>query len=153
MLKNMSPYHPKGLTVIELLVAIGILTLTVSLGALFLKAQLPGIRLYTAAHDLSATLNRARRLSVSEQIPYGVSFMLADKTYALVKFAPSPVALATSTLPLSTGFYSTTTPFTNNTARFNSFGGAAEAGELVLQNDQNQTKKIIINPSGYVRVE
>lgn len=149
----MSPYHPKGLTVIELMVAIGILTLTVSLGALFLKAQLPKLRLYAATHDLAATLDRARRLSVSEQIPYGVSFALADKTYRLVKFAPFPVALATSTLPLSTVFYSTTTPFTDNTARFNSFGGAAEAGELILQNDLNQTKKIIINPSGYVRVE
>lgn len=149
----MPPCQPKGITLVELLVAIGIMTLTISLGALFLKNQLPKLRLYTAASDLAATMERARRLSVSEQIAHGIKFILADKAYVLLKFQPAPLTLATSTLPQSVSFYSTTTPFANDTARFNALGGAAAAGEIILQTDDGSTKTIKLNPSGYVQVE
>lgn len=150
---SMPPCRPQGLTLIELLVAIGILLLTVSLGAFFVKNQLPKLRLYAGAQELARTLERARRLTVSGQAPHGVKFSLADNNYLLLKLRPFPLALATSTLPENVSFNSTTTPFTDNTAQFNSFGGAKESGTIILQNLDGQTKSVIINPSGYVRVE
>ncbi|MDP1709673.1 MAG: type II secretion system protein [Candidatus Komeilibacteria bacterium] len=142
----------QALTLIELLVAIGILGITISMAATFIKFQQPNLELSAAARDLRSTLQRARLLSLTTQINHGVLFLAAQNSYQTVRLAPSPATLNTTVLPLSVQ-YITIDPFTANIASFNAAGAAAAAGTIVLRNTQNREKRIILNPSGYVSIE
>lgn len=139
----------KGITLIELLVCIGIMAITLSLGAAFIKFHQPSLKLAASARELRSTLQRARDYSLTRQNVFGVKFLTIENKYQLVSGA-SP--LEDITLPDMIQFYSLS-PFTADTVIFNSSGAASEAGTIVLQNSDGKQKQIIISPSGYVRIE
>lgn len=139
----------KGLTLIEFLVSIGVMAVTLSLGAAFVKFHQPGLKLSGSARELRSSLLRARDYSLTRQNDFGVKFLIADNKYQLTA---GEVVLETVTLPAAVQFYSVG-PFTGNVITFNNAGGASEAGSIVLQNSNGSRKQITVSPSGYVRIE
>ncbi len=142
----------KAVTLIELLVALGILGLTLALGAMFLKFQIPGLALASEAQTVRSELLRARSLTLTQQTPHGLVLEPETGAYRLDRLGPSPATLANFTLGSGITF-GAAGPFLNNTVTFNPAGAAAESGTIILRNSNNVTKTITISPSGFVTVE
>jgi len=62
--------HSKGFTLIELLLVLGIFVITVSLVVPAVTSGLETVRLRTTAKNISASLNYARNLAISERRIY-----------------------------------------------------------------------------------
>lgn len=138
----------KAITLVELLVSIGILAVTISLVAVFIKYQQPRFALAAATHDLQTALNQARGRALSAQREHRVRFIIPANQYELIDGA---AVLSTRTLPATTQFYSVG-PFTDNTISFNPAGGASQSGLIIIQNSQGQSQTITIAPAGFIRV-
>lgn len=139
----------KGVTLIEFVVSIGIIAVTLSLGAAFIKYHQPTLKLSASARELRSALQRARDYSLTRQNTFGVKFLIVENKFQLVSGVD---VWENFTLPPMIQFYSVG-PFTANTVTFSSAGAAAEAGTIVLQNSDGKQKQVIVNPSGYVRIE
>jgi len=142
-------HRPRALTLIEFVVSIGIMAVTFSLGAAFIRYHQPSITLSASARELKGALQRARDYSLTRQNIFGIKFLVIENKYQIVTGVD---VWEDITLPAMVQFYSVG-PFANNTVRFNSSGAASEAGTIVLQSSDGQQKQIIISPSGYVRIE
>lgn len=142
----------RAITLIELLVCIGIMVVTLSLGVTFLKFQSPNINLHGETQKVRATLQRARNLTLTYQITYGVIFFQETGTYQLICYNPNQTILETFTLAPGITF-SALGPFTNNTVTFNTAGAVSQAGSVILTNTNNISKSVIINPSGYISAQ
>lgn len=145
-------HKTKAITLVELLVSIGVVMATIGMVATFIKFQQPNLELSSAAHDLKGALNEARQLALTTQESHGVKFLLANNSYEIRRGNATPITLSTAILPVSVA-YESIGAFTDNTVSFNAAGGAREAGTIILQNSLDQTKQIIISPSGYVHIE
>ena len=141
-----------AITLIELLVSIGVIMATIGMVATFIKYQKPNIELSGAANDLKSALNEARQLSLTTQSKHGVKFFLASNSYQILLLSGASAVLASSTLPQNIE-YESIGAWAGDTVSFNAAGGASAAGNIILQNSFNQTKQIIISPSGYVHIE
>ncbi|OGY91240.1 MAG: hypothetical protein A3H70_05090 [Candidatus Komeilibacteria bacterium RIFCSPLOWO2_02_FULL_48_11] len=139
----------RGITLIEFMVSIGIIAITLSLGAAFIKFHQPSIKLSASAQELRSALQRTRDLSLTRQNVFGIKFLIIENKYQLVSGAD---VWENITLPSMVQFYSVG-PFVGNTVTFSSAGAASEAGTIVLQNSDGRQKQIIVSPSGYVRIE
>lgn len=142
----------KAITLIELLVSIGVIMATMGMVATFIKYQKPHIELSGAANDLKSALNQARALSLTTQAQHGVKFFLATNSYQILRLSSGEAVIASTTLPVNVE-YESIGAFSGDTVSFNSAGGASSAGAIILQNSFNQTRQIIISPSGYVHIE
>lgn len=142
----------KAITLIELLVALGIMGLTTALGAMFLKFQQPGLQLSAAANSIRSALLAARGRTLAEQIVYGVYFDVNNDQFELQRLAAPPTVVQGETLPGLVKFYSAG-QFSNNTAAFNTAGAPARSGSIILQNSDGAKKTIIISPSGFIKVQ
>lgn len=141
----------RALTLIEFMACVGILTVTLFLGAVFIKFHQPGLQLSASARELRGSIERTRDYSLTKQTPFAVKFLIVNNQYQIIR-ASDQAVLETITLPSKVQFYSVG-PFSNDVVSFNSAGGASEAGAVVIQNSDNQQKQIIISPAGYVRIE
>lgn len=148
----MKIYKTKAITLIELLVSIGILAVTVSLAATFIRFQKPNIELYQAARELRATLGAARGRALTNQQPYQVHFSIVSNQYELKEAAGAGATVQTVSLPAKVQFYNVG-PFLNDAVIFNPAGAAEPAGTITLQNSNNKQTNIIISPAGYIRIE
>ena len=139
----------RGITLIEFMVSIGIIAITLSLGAAFIKFHQPSIKLSASAQELRSALQRARDFSLTQQNAFGVKFLIVENKYQLIRGVD---VLENKELPAIIQFYSVG-PFSNDTLTFSGAGAASEAGTIVLQNSDGRQKQIIVSPSGYVRIE
>lgn len=141
----------KAITLVELLVSLGILAVTISLAAVFIRFQKPNIELYQGARELRAALSSARERALTDQQHYKIHFTVPANQYEL-KAVSSGATLQTYTLPGSVQYYNVG-PFLNDAIIFNPTGGAEQTGAVSLQNSDGQQKNIIISPAGYVKIE
>jgi|GEM_PF-1956826 len=142
-------HRPRAITLIEFVVSIGIIAVTLSLGAAFIKYHQPSLKLSASARELRSALQRARDYSLTRQNVYGVKFFTIENKYQLLSGTD---VLEDKPLPTMIQFYSIGS-FTASTVTFNSAGAASEAGTIVLQNSDGVQKQVIVSPSGYVRIE
>lgn len=141
------------MTLVELLAVIAVIGITVSIGAGVLKAYQPNIRLYTASKNLRDTLATARARSVAEQKTYGIRFVTGGQNqYELVLVLGTSEIQETYPLPASITF-TQVGPFTDDTVTFNKAGAPSQNGSVVLQAENNDTRTVTINPSGYVHTD
>lgn len=141
------------MTLVELLTVIAVIGITVSIGAGVLKAYQPNIRLYTASKNLRDGLAMARARSVAEQKTYGIRFVTGGQNqYELVLVLGTTQTLLTYPLPPGVTF-SQVGPFAEDTVTFNKAGAPSESGTVVLQAENNDTRTVTINPSGYVHTD
>ncbi|MDD4989804.1 MAG: prepilin-type N-terminal cleavage/methylation domain-containing protein [Candidatus Pacebacteria bacterium] len=142
-----------GFTLIEILVAIGILTILSGMGWLALSNLQPSLKLSAVARDLTSDLRYSQQLAVTEQINYGVRFSSSTAQYYLDKFGTTTQTLFSKSLPSGISFCQITGLSDGEAAIFNPYGAVLLVGSVCLSNDKGQTKIIEIKPSGFVKIQ
>ncbi len=140
----------KGFSVVELLVALGII-ISVSLVAvpLFVGYQ-KNAKLRDESRLLATNLRLTQQMAVTEQINYGLILDPNTDSYSIVNPETANVVKTVVLNPEIS--IDGINGFTANTVRFNAIGGAIETGNIVLINTKNSSSTIEIKPSGYVQI-
>jgi type IV fimbrial biogenesis protein FimT len=174
MRKNLQ--KSSGFTLIELMIAIGIISILASIAVPAVMNWLPDYRLKAAARDLYSNLQSTKLNAVKSNNDWAVVFDIANNQYlicsdsgadgswsgtadnAIVKTCPldsygSSVAFGhgNATTPIGATFGDEIT-FNNNVVVFNS-RGTCNAGYVYLQNNKNSAFGIGSLSSGIVRLQ
>lgn|SRR3989338_3041440 len=140
----------KAFSLIELLVAFGVIALIAGISVTYLRQAAPGSLLRASARDLATDLRYGSELAVGTQINHAIQFNPATSQYTVIARTVPEQILKTVSLNESLTFSVITLP--DNTVEFNSLGGALTAGSVVLQHQNGATATIDIRPSGYVKI-
>lgn len=141
-----------GFTLIEIMVAIGIIIVLSSVSWVGFKNYQPSLALSAASRDLTTDLRLAQQLSITEQINHGIFFNTSTNEYQLKKFGATTVVLLSKQLPTDIVFCGIT-GLSGSQALFNPYGSIAFSGSVCLANNKGQTKIIDIKPSGFVKIQ
>lgn len=145
-------FRNKGFSLTEILIVLGILTLLMTISIPYLRNFQPNLQLNAAVRNLTTDIRYAQQQTITEQVVYGVKFYPAAKSYEILKLDIATTTIKSFTLPSEVEFQSVT-GFTDDIVRFNSYGAAHETGTIILKNSSNQTKIIVVKPSGYVQIQ
>jgi prepilin-type N-terminal cleavage/methylation domain-containing protein len=141
-----------GFTLIELLTTITVIgtILTISVG--LIRSYQPTLELQSSARNLRTTLSLARTRAIAEQKNYGVRFNTINNTYEQILSDPQIQVLSTHEFSQNITYVSFG-PFVNDLVVFNKAGASSESGAIILKNAQLDQKQVVINASGYTKVE
>ncbi|MBU2575552.1 prepilin-type N-terminal cleavage/methylation domain-containing protein [Patescibacteria group bacterium] len=142
----------KGVTLIELMVVIAVMTTILGISVVFIRQYQSNVRLFTCSRELKSNINKARERTISEQKIYGIRFFEPENRYEFI-LAESPDNPLESYLLDEQILFSQISPFTDNILKFNKAGAVNESGIIILENIKQDQKTITINPSGYVYAE
>lgn len=139
----------RGLSVIELLIATGVIVIIISIVVSGLKGFQPDIQLNASARDLITDLRYTQQITITEQLKYCLKFFSSERKYQITECggtAPLKEVI------LSEGIRAiTVSGFTSDTVEFNPYGAVKETGEIRLENTKGKIKIIEVKPSGFVK--
>jgi len=134
----------------EILVIIGILGILTIMTIPALRTFQFGLQLNGVSRELISDLRYAQQLTVTEQVEYCVLFFSIDKKYQIIQCGESQ-PIKEKILPNEIKSL-TTAGFSNDEVRYNPYGAVKEAGSITLENTKNETKTILVRPSGFVKI-
>lgn len=141
-----------GFTLIEFLVIVGILIIIFGMSFPVFKSLQPDLRLSGDARDLTGDLRLAGRMSVTEQVSYGILFL--GEKYELVLFGENKEVLKIlKTKELNPNIVFKTVSFSDNKVLFNSYGSVNEGGTVTLENSKGKAKTVRVTSAGFVKIE
>jgi len=142
----------KGITLIELVIVMVIITIGAALMAPNIGAWLPYYRLRSATRDIVSTMRVAQMKAVSNNLRYQISFDVANSNYILqyLDTMGNPVPDgARQTLPTGVQFNTT---FGNIASFFPD--STSTNGNVVLNNTKGSTKTIqLLGATGRIKSE
>jgi type II secretory pathway pseudopilin PulG len=142
----------RGFTLIEFLIIFSIIAIILSIGFPVFKAIKPDLELSGDVRDLTGDLRLAGRMSVTEQVSYGVIF--SESKYDLVLFGENEEILDTvKTKELNENVFFETISFENNKVLFNSYGSVNEGGTILVKNSKGKTSLVKVTSAGFVKIE
>ena len=142
----------KGFTLIEIIVAIGIIVVLSSVSWVGFKNYQPNLALSAISRDITTDLRLSQQLSITQQINHGIFFNTSTNEYQLEKFGTTTEVLLLKQLPTNIIFCEIT-GLSGSKAVFNPYGSVAYSGSVCLSNSKGQTKIIDIKPSGFVKIQ
>lgn len=152
IIRQLAKQLSRGFTLMEIMVAIGILLIVSGISwASFVKYQ-PSLALTAASRGLTTDLRLSQQLSITEQINHGIFFNISANEYQLEKFDTETVVLSVKKLPTNVVFCEIT-GLPDNHAIFNPYGSVLYSGSVCLANNRGQSKIIDIKPSGFVKIQ
>lgn len=140
----------KGMTLMEVLVAIGIIGILSFITIPAFRSYGPKLELSGSAQELVSDLHYIQQLSVTEQKEYSIKFFPGDKKYQVLKYGTATI-LKEKILPPEIQSL-TVAGFTGDEVVYNSYGAVKEEGNIELKNVGNETKTVLVKPSGFVEV-
>lgn len=148
---NLKP-NKLGFTLVEILVVLAVLMIIFGVTLVSFRAFSSQIKLNGSAKELIDNLRYAQQLSVTEQIDYGIVFSTTtEQKYEIVKHQnDSTSTVKKIELDQEINFKSIS-PLEKNEIRFNSYGAVRESGDIVLENEKNETIIIKVRPSGFIK--
>jgi len=144
--------NKKGFTLIEIMVAVGIVMILSAISWAAIVSYQPAMVLSATARDLLSDLRLAQQYAVSEQVNYGIFVSTTTMQYRLDKFATTTQTIFLKNLPSGIIFCQTTN-LVNRYVEFNPYGSVVSSGLICLSNPKGQTKDIDIKPSGFVKIK
>ncbi|SRR6056297_84744 len=145
-------FNKQGSILLNLLVAVLVIILTVTVSLPYIRDYRVNSRLSAEARELINNLRYAQQLSVTQQVVHGVKLDSENDFYEVLKTGASTSTLKTVFLSENSSFKKIE-DFSNNLVKFNFYGGAEEAGEIILENINNKEIILEIKPSGYVQIK
>jgi prepilin-type N-terminal cleavage/methylation domain-containing protein len=158
-MKERSFMNRKGITLIELIVVMVIITIGAVLIAPNIGAWLPYYRLRSATRDMVSNMRVAQIKAVSNNIQYGVAFNPASNQYQLyyqstgglvpegpLNQLPTGIQFSAITIPVDPGLGLPFSRFYSNSASVD--------GNIVLSNTKGTTKTIqLLGTTGRIKSE
>lgn len=140
----------KGFSVVELVVALGIIALISIISLPLLLSYQKTTKLRSESRVLAANLRLAQQLAVTEQTIYQVKFFSGTNSYQIINSQTNEIIKTVDLDPEVS--INQISGLTDNTAQYNATGGVLEPGYIVLINTKNTISTIQIKPSGYVQI-
>jgi prepilin-type N-terminal cleavage/methylation domain-containing protein len=140
--------QPKGLTLMELMVTIGVASILMAIAIPNFISTLPGLRLNDAARQVATDLQQIRMKAIAQNIPYQMT--LSTTTYVLKRCNDSSCTASTNdsgNIALPTGITVVTPP----TAQFQP-RGTASAATIKLSNGPSN-KWVCVRTVGRVNIQ
>jgi prepilin-type N-terminal cleavage/methylation domain-containing protein len=145
MHKNTSRHNNTGFTLMELMAAIGVASILMTIAIPNFLAALPRLRLSDAARQVATDLQQVRMKAIAQNIPYQVSF--STTTYVLQR-CNGPCANEGGSIQLPQGI-----TITASTApQFQPRGTAAAATTITLSNGSS-SKWVCVRTVGRVSIQ
>lgn len=144
--------NEKGITVVEMLVAIFIIGILAGFIYTGLTNYRGTIDLNGITRELLTDLRYAQELAVAQQVKHGIQFFRNEKKYQIIKYGETEEVIKEKQLPEGISFKNIE-GLSLDRVRFTSFGAVEEAGIITLESNDNLEKKIKIRPSGFIEVE
>jgi len=141
--------NQKGLTLIELLFVILFILVFATMGFLGLMQRERRIRLSGEAGELVSDLRFAKRMSISEQINYGVEFDFSTDSYRVIRHGDEREEMKRKDFPPGITIEGSD-EFSE--VKFTLFGAAFGRTEIFIQGEEF-SKIIIVKPSGFIDVQ
>lgn len=141
----------KGFTLIELFAVIFIIGIVSLVVIPALRSYRPDLELSSAAQDLIGDLRYVQQMTITEQVKYGINFLLVEKKYQLIKYGSTEEIIKEKNLPQSVSFHSIS-GLTGDKIIFNPYGAVEEGGVVSFINNKGVIKNIDIRPSGFVKI-
>src|SRR3990167_8368440 len=137
-----------GMTLMEILVAIGILVILVLVAIPAYRVGQQSTKLNGDARALLGDLRLAQQNTVAEQKTYLVKIYSNPDRYEVVRREASDTVIKGRDLSLDVAWQNTG-GFTNNEVVFTASGAVVESGIIVLYNEvSNKTVSVEVKPSG-----
>lgn len=143
-----------GITLIELLTVIGIISILTAVAVPSVNYFLPGIQLNGSARVLSANLREAQERTITEQKQYLIRFFpnASPIYYEMIRVNGGIEEPAIKKINLAHSETVNFTGITNNQITFSTDGGPSSNGTITLGlNSAN--KNIDITPSGFIKIQ
>jgi len=147
----------KGLTLIELIVVMGIITIMSTATVLSIRV-LPYWRLSGASKELIGNLRKAQSSALKEQNIFKVSFNINNQTYSTYRIQSGSESLIETTQLDRISLSSLSPNIINNEIRFNSSGNTLNnsnnplgVATVALTNTQGKIITVEISPSGSMK--
>ena len=146
--------NKKGITLIELIIVMVIISIGAALMVPSIGVWLPNYRLKSATRDIVSLMRVAQMKAVSNNILYRVTFDTANNKY-FIEYSQDSGATWTKegddqTLPTGVQFNTT---FPGNSTTF-SPNSTATNGDITLNNNKGTTKKIrLLGLTGRIKIE
>jgi prepilin-type N-terminal cleavage/methylation domain-containing protein len=140
----------KGLTLIEIMVAIGIISILALISIPAFRTYKPKLEMSGTVRELAGDLRYVQQMAVTEQKEYCIKFFPSERKYQTLQCGAATflkekiISEEIQTLTVS--------GFTNNEVRYNPYGAVSEAGSVVFYGIKSGTKTILIKPSGFVEI-
>lgn len=142
-----------GFTLVEIMVVVGIIVLAALVSIPYFRDYQSHTKLTTDARALISDLRLAQQYTVSEQDTYLIKLIVTNpQKYQLIKRIGQNDTLIRER-NLSQGInWQNTGGFSNYEIIFTATGAVVQAGDVILNDDLNQTSTIEVKPSGYVKL-
>jgi prepilin-type N-terminal cleavage/methylation domain-containing protein len=136
---------PKGLTLMELMAALGVAAILMAIAIPNFMSTLPGLRLNDAARQVATDLQQIRMKAIAQNLPYQITF--STTTYILQKCGGSCTNESGSiVLPQGITVTATTAP------QFQPRGTVAAAATIQLSNGSS-SKWVCVRTVGRVNIQ
>jgi general secretion pathway protein H len=144
--------NPKGITLLELIIVMVIISIGAALMVPNIGGWLPGYRLRSATRDIVSTMRVAQMKAISNNLKYQISFDIGNNSYVLQYQNTAGTWIndgAVQTLPTEVQFNTTF----GNAADF--FPDATSTdGNVILNNTKGTIKTIqLLGTTGRIKIE
>ena len=143
----------RGFTLLELVVAVGLIGVLTSLAAFRAVAWLPELRLEMATRQIVLDLRRSRGQAMAEQRHRRLVFTPADETYRLQHRAGAVYENEGAPVSLPPAIDLVDCSAANAAIGFAPRGTAASFGRVTLRNRNGRERQVIVDMVGRVRVQ
>jgi len=145
-------YNKKGISLLNLMVALGVLALLITIALPNIRAYQPNLKLNATARNMAIDLRYAQQLTVTEQEVHRVNFDISKDKYVIEKIGAATTTVKTVEFDSEVNFQQIT-GLTDDRVVFNYYGGVSESGQIILININAKTATINVKPSGYIQLE
>jgi prepilin-type N-terminal cleavage/methylation domain-containing protein len=153
VLANLHRAAPRGFSLLELLVVVALASVLAGIGALNHHAMQPGLRLGMAARQVVMELKVARMHAVARNVNHRVVFPGGGTSYQRQRKAGSVYIDEGTPVALPPGIVIAGCNAVASAIGFRPRGNAATFGTVTIQNTRGETRRIIVDIAGEVRVQ
>jgi prepilin-type N-terminal cleavage/methylation domain-containing protein len=143
----------RGISLLELLVVLALLSVLAGFAVLNHQAMRPGIDLRLAARQVVMDLRLARVRAVAENVSHRIVFPIGAGAYQHQRKAGASYADDGPAVPLPGGIRIADCNATGSGISFKPRGNAATFGTVILHNRVGEERRVIVDIAGQTRVQ
>ncbi len=141
----------RGFTMVEILMAIGLLTISLAVATPYVQKQAINTNLKTAVRAVESDIFDLKQRAITENIPFAIVFDPTGNTYTIQQNGVT-AEVKTPTV-FGADIQITSAPFSGGTTLAIQTGGTTSSGSITFTNSRGSTATISINIAGRTYVQ